>query len=216
MKIVKRLAIIAVSASTLGLGFSGVASAHVTVKPSDVKTGTYQTFSVNVPTEKDTPTVSVKLDIPEALTNVTPSVKPGWNIKIDKHVEDKKTMVSAITWSGGEVGVGYRDEFTFSAKTPDGPVDLQWKAYQTYQNGVVVSWDQSKEADEADEADATTGPFSVTKVATESDQEKALKAADTRAAEAQQAATIALYTSIGGIVLAVIAVIVGVRKPSKE
>jgi len=121
------------------------------------QTGAYQTFSVDVPAEKNSPTVSVKLDTPESLTDVTPTVKPGWTIKVDKHGEGEDAMVTAITWSGGEIGAGYRDEFTFSAKTPDQPADLQWKAYQTYGDGTTVSWDQQPtSANSEDKDDATT------------------------------------------------------------
>jgi len=77
----------------------------------------------------------------------------------------KTRWSTAITWSGGEIGAGYRDEFTFSAKTPDQPADLQWKAYQTYGDGTTVSWDQQPtSANSEDKDDATTGPFSVTKL----------------------------------------------------
>lgn len=203
----------AMGVSMLTLGLTSVASAHVVVRPSDAKTGVYQTFTVSVPVERDSPTVEVKLDIPTGVTSVRPTEKPGWTIQIDKHTEDGETMVSAITWKGGEVGVDLRDDFTFSAKTPNEPAELQWKAYQTYKDGTVVSWDQ--ESENSDESEnATTGPFSVTKVAADSDQDKALKEADNKAGEAQQAANKAMYVGIGGAVVAVIAIVISLaRKP---
>ena len=213
MKIGKKIAVMGVSVSMLTLGFTSVASAHVVVRPGDAKTGTYQTFTVSVPVERKSPTTEVKLEIPMGVTSVRPTEKPGWAIQIDKHTENGETMVSAITWSGGEVGVDLRDDFTFSAKTPNEPTELQWKAYQTYKDGTVVSWDQESENNE-DSEDATTGPFSVTKVAADSDQDKALKETDNKANEAQQAANKALYIGIGGAVLAVIAIVISLaRKP---
>lgn len=215
MKIGKKVALMAMSVSTLALGFTNLALAHVVVRPGDAKTGTYQTFTVSVPVERKSPTVKVEVYIPMGVTSVTPTVKPGWTIETEKHDEDGTSMISAITWTGGEVGVGLRDEFTFSAKTPDEPTDLQWKAYQTYKDGTVVSWDQESKASEESE-DATTGPFSVTKVAVDSDQDKALKNADSKASSAQHGATNALYAGIGAGVLALIALVVALMRNPKS
>lgn len=205
MKISKIIVSVLAGASVV-FSVSGVASAHVVVRPGDVKTGAYQTFTVNVPVEKDNPTISVKLDIPENLTSVTPTVKPGWTIQTEKHGQGKDAKIGAITWTGGKIDVGYRDEFTFSAKTPDKPADLQWKAYQVYQNGTVVSWNQQPDSGREEEEDSTTGPFSVTKVASDSDQDIALKDADSKAGKAQRTANTALYAGIAGIVLGLTAI----------
>lgn len=204
MKINKTVAFMAISISTLTLGLTQSASAHVVVRPGDVKTGAYQTFTLSVPVERDEPTIRVKLDIPEGLASVTPTVKAGWTIQTEKHGEGEDAMITAITWTGGEIGVGYRDEFTFSAKTPDQPTDLQWKAYQTYENGTVVSWDQKPTSEEKE--GSTSGPFSVTKVASYSDQDLALKSTDSKAVNAQQTADKALYSGVGGFILALVAV----------
>lgn len=219
MKISKIVAFVAVGAGMLAFGLVGTTSAHVAVNPSDVKTGTYQTFTVSVPTERDVPTVSIKLEIPMGLTNVTPTVKPGWTIQTEKHVEGEETMITAVTWTGGKIDAGYRDEFTLRAKTPSQPADLQWKTYQTYQGGAVVSWDQQPSDSEEgeDEKDSTAGPFSVTRITAVSDQDAALKNVDSKAGDARQAADMALYAGIGGIVLALIAIAVAVaRKRSSE
>lgn len=215
MKIGKKISFMAVSISALAISLIGTASAHVVVRPGDAKTGAYQVFTVSVPVERDSPTIKMKLDIPEGLASVTPTVKPGWTIQTDKRGQGEDAVVTAITWTGGEIGVGYRDEFTFSAKTPDQPTDLQWKAYQTYQNGTIVSWDQQPGLEEKE--GSASGPFSVTKVAADSAQDAALKNADSKAGDAQQAASNALYAGIAGVVLALIAVGIAIgRKRSLE
>ncbi len=214
MKVSKIVTLVAVGAGALAFSFMGVASAHIAVNPSDVKTGTYQTFTVSVPTERDDPTVSVKLEVPTSLTDVTPTVKPGWTIQTEKHVEGEEAMITTITWTGGKIDAGYRDEFTLRAKTPSQPADLQWKTYQTYQSGVVVSWDQQPDGSEEgeDEENLTAGPFSITKVETDSDQDTALKNTDSKAEDAQNTANMAFYTGIGGIFLALIAVAVAAAR----
>jgi len=214
MKVGKKVALIGVSVGALVFSLSGVAMAHVVVRPGDAKTGAYQTFTVSVPVEKESPTVKVKLEIPMGVALVTPTVKPGWTIQTEKHDEDGTDMISSITWTGGEIGIGMRDEFTFSAKTPDEPTDLQWKAYQTYKDGTLVSWDQQSTSSE-EKDDATTGPFSVTKVAVDNDQDRALKNADSKASSAQQGADTASYVGIGAGVLALIALVVALSRKSK-
>ena len=212
MKTTKKVATAIVGAGIFALSSAGIAAAHVTVKPSDLKTGAFQTFTVGVPNERTTPTTTVKLEIPENLEYVTPTVKPGWTIKTDTHGEGEEKMITAITWTGGQVGVGFRDEFTFSAKVPAQPTEIKWKAYQTYQDGTLVSWDQQPTSE--DKEGGTTGPFSVTKVTAETDQDKALKEATNKAQGAQASADTALYTGISSIALALIAVIaIIVRRP---
>lgn len=155
-----------VAAMFVSIGFGAAAYAHVTVKPAEVATASYQTFTVSVPNEKTIPTVKVKLDIPSGVTGVTPTVKPGWQIATEKSGEGESAKVTSITWSGGEVPEGMRDEFTYSAKTPDQAGKLEWKAYQTYSDGVVVAWDRAESSHGHDDA-TNTGPFSVTNVSGE-------------------------------------------------
>lgn len=148
-------------------------SAHVTVRPAEVNTATYVTFTVSVPNEKDIPTTEIKLLLPDNISSVTPTVKSGWRITAETSDESEEAghagaKVTSITWSGGSIPQGQRDEFTFSAKTPDGTGELVWKAYQTYADGTVVAWDRPEE-DQPKSADgspdfSTAGPFSVTRV----------------------------------------------------
>lgn len=216
MKINKKIAFMAIGISVLTCGLTKTALAHVVVGPGDVRTAAYQTFTVSVPVERDQPTTQLRLEIPQNVTSVTPTAKAGWTIQTVTHGEGDEAMITSITWTGGQIGVGYRDEFTFRAKAPDEPTDLQWRAYQTYQDGTVVSWDQPPDEDEDEEQEiSTTGPFSVTKVAAQSDQDAALQSIDNKATSAQQTAHWTLYTSIAGIVLALVGIVVAVvRKRS--
>ena len=132
-------------------------SAHVVVKPSQVGIGAFQTFVTGVPNEKDNPTIAVRLVIPDGLKFVSPNVKPGWKIDLKKTADN----VTEINWSGGQIPAGFRDEFNFSAQAPASETTLKWKAYQTYQNGQVVSWDQEPTSNPEDES---VTPYSTTKV----------------------------------------------------
>ena len=209
--LISRLPVIGVFISVLALTFSATASAHVTVKPAEVVTAGFQTFTVSVPNEKDIPTTSIKLVMPSGLEHVSPTQKAGWQIDIEKEGEGEGAVVKSITWSGSTVGAGFRDDFTFSAKVPDNATKLQWKAYQTYSDGTVVSWDKADEGGHGEVA-ANSGPFSVTKVVAETAQDAAAKKTEQAAVDAKNSANTALYAAIAGVVLGLVGVYFGTRK----
>ncbi|HVS79355.1 MAG TPA: DUF1775 domain-containing protein, partial [Candidatus Paceibacterota bacterium] len=127
MKIYVKIAGMFASA-VLCFGMAHVASAHVIVHPSEAGVASYQTFDMSVPVEKDFPTVALKLLIPDGVTNISPTVKPGWTIDVKK---DENGNATEIDWTGGSIPVGERDDFTFSGKVPAAATTLAWKAYQT-------------------------------------------------------------------------------------
>lgn len=153
--------------SSLILGTTSYAFAHVTVKPTQTTPATYQVFSVAVPNEKNIPTTQVRLLVPESIESITPNMKPGWTIKT---VAGNNGKVTEIIWSKGAIPEGFRDEFVFSAKTGPEEGSLIWKAYQTYSDGTVVAWDANPHEEDGhsqtSEEESTSGPYSETKVMT--------------------------------------------------
>jgi uncharacterized protein YcnI len=190
---------------------TGSASAHVVVKPSDALTGAFQDFSVNVPNEKDMPVTIVKLLVPGSVQEVTPTVKPGWQIDVEKDGQAGTAKVKSITWSVGTIPVGLRDDFGFSAKTPDKATDIQWKAYQTYEGGQVISWDQKPAANETDDDSAVNGPYSVTKVTAKPVTTQDASSNDDQANTNNQARAI----SIVALAVSVVAFSIATRKNKK-
>ncbi len=161
---IKKIVISTIVISGLFLSASP-AFAHVTVKPNQVGAAAFQTFTVGVPVEKDIPTTEIRLVIPDGLNYVTPNVKPGWTIDVKKTGEGEDAKVTEIIWTGGTVPAGQRDEFMFSAQVPAAETNVIWKAYQTYEDGTVVSWDQDPKAQHGHEdEDDTKGPYSQTKI----------------------------------------------------
>jgi uncharacterized protein YcnI len=145
------------------------AFAHVVVKPNEVGVAAYQTFTVGVPNEKEVPVTGLKLSIPEGLKSVTPNVKPGWNIKVVITGEGENAKVTEINWTGGSIPSSQRDEFLFSAQVPASETTVSWKAYQTYKDGSVVSWDQAPVTNQTDDQKEEMekkglGPYSQTKI----------------------------------------------------
>lgn len=118
-------------------------AAHVVVSPREVGVGASQLFTVGVPNEETSDTISVRVVIPDGVEQVTPQVKPGWTITEKKTGDADTVKITEITWSGGVIPPGQRDEFSFSAQVPGTEQTLYWKAYQSYQDGNIISWDKS-------------------------------------------------------------------------
>lgn len=185
------------------------AAAHVVVSPKEAFTGEFKTFTVSVPNEKDVPTVALKLEIPVGLTYVTPTVKQGWTIKSETTGPGEDAKVTSISWTGGTIPVGQRDDFTFSAKLPDDATELQWKAYQTYENGVTVSWDQSESGASHHEEDSNSGPFSKTKIKNDSSSQTTNFSDESVATDKANKAFVLASIALG---LSVITFVLTVRK----
>lgn len=132
------------------------ASAHVLVQPTNVAPDSYQKFNVSVPNEKAMAITGFKLLIPTGLKDVSPTVKPGWLVDIKTNGQN----VTELIWSAGTIPAGQRDDFSFGGQSPAKTTSLVWKAYETYEDGSVISWDQMPSSKQ----DGTATPYSITKV----------------------------------------------------
>ncbi|WP_238594630.1 YcnI family copper-binding membrane protein [Caenibacillus caldisaponilyticus] len=119
--------------------FAGVASAHVTVSPNQVPADSYQKFTVKVPTEKNVPTVKVKVEIPKDVDIASFEPVPGWKYQVEKDANGK---ITSVTWTAEGQGLLPEQfgEFNMMGKVAANAKSLAWKAYQTYKDGSVVKW----------------------------------------------------------------------------
>jgi uncharacterized protein YcnI len=166
-----------------------IAFAHVIVTPNHAGIGQELVFNVSVPNEREVAVSSVKLDVPKGVSDVTPTVIPGWTITTGGSADN----VTSITWTGN-IPVGQREDFSFGAQAPATATQLDWKAYQTYADGTVVHWDQKPAG--SDDATGDAGPYSVTKVTND------LGSGSSTQDNNSNGATLALVFSIAAIVLA--------------
>jgi uncharacterized protein YcnI len=202
--IVQKLVLGSIVTMVLTVSSSSSVLAHVVVSPKQVETAGFQTFTISVPNEKDSANTTVKLTMPSGLNYVTPTIKAGWHIAINRNNADNS--VTEITWSGGTIAAGFRDEFTFSAQVPSKPTELAWKAYQTYADGTVVSWDTTSKETNHDSRDGNTGPASNTKVVTAASQ---TELSDTDVSSTSNRATI---TAVSAIAISFISLYFSTRK----
>jgi uncharacterized repeat protein (TIGR01451 family) len=119
------------------LAMPGAALAHVTVRPAEAPPGETVTYTVRVPTEGDSTTTAVELEIPAGVTVVSVGGAPG-------SYEMKKAgdRVTSIRWRTA-ISPKERGELTFAAKNPASG-ELVWKAHQYFENGSHAMWVEPK------------------------------------------------------------------------
>ncbi|WYF03652.1 DUF1775 domain-containing protein [Bacillus velezensis] len=150
----KKKALLFISAVTLSLvGFTATASAHVSVKPAESAAGSWETYTMKVPVEKNEPTTKVVLKMPAGVEFQQYQPIPGWKTSVSKH--DDKAV--SVTWEAKDGGIqpGQFQQFTFVAKNPEKSGDAAWDAYQYYKDGSIVEWTGDEKADT---------PHSITKI----------------------------------------------------
>ena len=123
-------------AAFLSLATTGVASAHVGVSPEEVPAGEYEKLVVTVPTEKEIPTTEVRVEVPEGFVVSGVQPVPGW----EHEFEEEGGVVTAVVWSGGEIGPREFQEFALQAQTPKEAGEFSWGSTQTYEDGSTVEW----------------------------------------------------------------------------
>ena len=200
----RKLPISTVLGVLLLFGAAGTAFAHVTVQPGEVPQGSFQVFTVRVPTEKESATVEVRLAIPDGVTISRFEPKPDWTYEIERNADGK---IVSVTWKAVGPGLSATEfgEFRMQGRVADDATELVWKAYQTYADGEVAEWTGEPDADR---------PASVTRVipasdtsASDHDTGATVTASGTgRAASARDPLTLGL--SLAALVVAVLALLV--------
>ncbi len=150
------LTVLSLSAVALVAG-AGVASAHVTVNPSDAAAGGYTTLTFRVPNESPTAgTVGLTVELPtdHPFASVAVKAVPGWTVKPTKTTLPApvtegdttiKEAVTSVTWTadkGVSVGPGEFAEFELSVGPVPSVDELTFPTTQTYDDGKVVQWNE--------------------------------------------------------------------------
>jgi len=166
----KRLSKVLVLVICLSLATTGVAWAHVVVSPEEVRAGEYEKMVVTVPTEKEIPTTEVRAEVPEGFIVSGVQPVPGW----EHEFEEEGGVITAVVWSGGEIGPQEFQEFALQAQTPETAGEFSWGAIQTYEDGSTVEWTGPEDSEE---------PASVIRVVAASSVQEEEHNADEEAAE---------------------------------
>lgn len=191
--------------------FAEIAGAHVTVSPKETTQGTYEMFTVRVPSEKDSPTVKIEVKISSEVEISRFEPKPGWKYDLTK---DPSGKITSVVWTSTGEGLSSTEfgDFKMQGKVGNNATQISWKAYQTYKDGTIVEWTGAP--------DAKT-PASVTTVKSktmnlQADSHAAIaSASSTAAAMGASNSSTPLYLSVIALVLGILALIVSLVKKAK-
>jgi uncharacterized protein YcnI len=135
MQIDKRmLSLITISVTVL---LAASAFAHVRVSPRESAAGATERYTMRVPTERQSSTVRIELEVPATVTVVSITPAAGWKIEEKK---DSQGKVRGVTWSGGSIPFAEYKEFVFEAKNPSTESKIEWKVIQIYEDGTRSEW----------------------------------------------------------------------------
>ena len=136
---------------------AGVASAHVSVNPSEASAGGFTKLTFRVPNESPTAgtvglTIALPTDSPFAFVSV--KAVPGWSVAPTKTTLPEpitaenltiKDAVTSVTWTaqpGTQIAPGEFAEFEISAGPVPDVHSMTFPATQTYSDGKVVEWNE--------------------------------------------------------------------------
>ncbi|WP_277678872.1 YcnI family copper-binding membrane protein [Gracilibacillus dipsosauri] len=197
--------------------YTGIASAHVTVLPKETTQGSYEMFTVRVPSENETvPTTQVKVEFPADVNISRFEPKSGWKYEIEK---DSSGKITSVTWTAEDTGLSSTEFglFNMQGKVADDATEIAFKAYQTYQDGSVVEWIGApdsekpasvttvnpKPADASDDHHAATATNEEPK--TEQANEEAVK-------ETTSSSNAPLYVSIAALIAALLSLGISLKR----
>lgn len=136
-----------IGAAVLALA-SSPASAHITVQPNEATAGAYFQTAFTVSHGcAGSPTVVLRVKVPEGVVSVKPQMKPGWTVEISKKKLDAPLhsshghmiteAVDEVSWRGGPLPDNLFDTFGLMMKLPDTPGQpLYFPAVQECEQGV--------------------------------------------------------------------------------
>ncbi len=126
-----------------------VVSAHVTVGPAESRLGAGERYTVRVPTEGQTATIGVDLEVPEGVTVSYVLASSGWTSEL-KRVEKR---VVGISWKV-EIPPSHFGELVFNARNPKEGTAIAWKIKQRFADGTSSDWTSSTKLVAAAPSDA--------------------------------------------------------------
>jgi Domain of unkown function (DUF1775) len=114
-----------------------MAWAHIDIEPKETIPSRWETFVLNVPTETESPTVEVQLEIPEGFEVEAVGHRTDWDTAIRR---DGRGFVREIVWSRGQIPPLTFEEFKLLAKAAKSPGPHDWQARQRYADDQQSTW----------------------------------------------------------------------------
>lgn len=127
----------------LAAGVAAPASAHITLAEPSALSGASYTASFRVSHGCDgSPTVALRVEIPEEVTSAKPEAKAGWSVRVEtaplakpaRPGGDAAARVIAVAWRG-RLDAHQADRFDVSVKLPARSGLLYFPTVQTCESG---------------------------------------------------------------------------------
>lgn len=142
------------------LALAGQATAHVTVLPETIPKEQGTAITIRVPTEGDSPTVSVDVNFPRGLSVYSFEPAPGWKVTPKRAADGR---ITGVRYNGGSIPAeGYRDFHVLAVGVTDGVGT--WPTVQTFANGKLKAWTGPPEKPGTPETEGAAGPAAQTTV----------------------------------------------------
>lgn len=124
----------------LGAAVPTVLPAQVVLDPPSVTPASFERFAFRVVNRSDTPTVAIRVTVPEAIQVLGVNAPPGWTAQLTPASD---SAAPVIEWSGGRLDRGAFDEFAFlgrvAADARPGS-ELVFPVRLTRAGGSTVDW----------------------------------------------------------------------------
>lgn len=116
---------------------------HVDLEPRQSIPRKWQTYTLSVPSETQTPTVRIHLRVPAAFEIEAVKHSPPWQIDT---IRDERGFIREVNWTGGSIPPQTFDELTFLTRNPDAAGLYRWQIEQYYQGeGAPAVWEAQTE-----------------------------------------------------------------------
>jgi uncharacterized protein YcnI len=110
------------------------AFAHVVAAPGEARTGSYSAiaFRVGHACGAGDTTLTLRVEIPDAVASARPQPKTGWTVAVEKsdEADPAKRRTTSVSWTG-RLPDDQFDDFAVLMKLPTQPGDLVFPVIQT-------------------------------------------------------------------------------------
>ncbi len=111
---------------------------HSDLDPRQSIPNKWETYTLNVPTETDVPTVQVRLLVPREFEIEMLEHSQAWQIT---RTRDERGYIWEVIWGGSSIPPQTFAEFKLLVRNPATPGTYVWKIEQSYQDGTVATWE---------------------------------------------------------------------------
>lgn len=120
---------------------------HVDVDPRQSLPNKWETYTLNVPTETEIPTIAVRLQVPQEFEVEMVGHTQVWQISKSR---DERGYIRDITWSGSQIPPQTFVELKLLVRNPTAPGLYVWKIEQVYEDNSTALWEAQTQIMAAD------------------------------------------------------------------